>query len=261
MLLLIKMKSRKLGSISGFFPFFNDWGTIGSLVTTLDMVLQEVATDYEIIIVDDGSEERSKEVLRMLTKKFSKLRIITHEKNKGYGGALKSGIYNSKMDWIFYTDGDAQFDPRDLKILIEKKNKSTDIVCGYRIKRADPWYRLVTGRTYHYFTKLLFNTKLKDIDSDFRLMRRSMFDKVKLEQDSGLICIEMIRKIQDFGYKFQDVGVTHYWRTSGKSAFFNVERVRKVVMGLLVLWYKLVIQKEHLKNATTTSKELKSAGA
>lgn len=83
-----------------------------------------------------------------------------------------------------------------------------------------------------------------------------MFDKVKLESDSGLICVEMIRKIDDFGFKFQDIGVTHYWRTSGKSAFFNFERISKVVLGLLVLWYKLVIKKEHLKYANQKSLQL-----
>jgi glycosyltransferase involved in cell wall biosynthesis len=248
------MSNIKKPTISAFFPFLNDWGTIGSLVTAVDAILQKVASNYEIIIVDDGSDEKSKEILKMLDKKFPKLRIITHKTNKGYGGALKSGIYGSKMDWIFYTDGDAQFDPRDLKILLDKKNKTTDIICGYRIKRADPFYRLLTGRTYHYLTKLLFNIPLKDIDSDFRLMRRGIFEKVKLESDSGLICVEMIRKIADFGYKFQDVGVTHYWRTSGKSAFFNINRISKVVFGLLVLWYHLVIKKEHLKNIDQTYK-------
>ncbi len=255
------MKQSKKPTISAFFPFLNDWGTIGSLVTAVDTVLQKVSSQYEIIVVDDGSDEKSKEILKMLSKRFPKLRIITHKTNKGYGGALRSGIYNSKYDWIFYTDGDAQFDPRDLQILLEKKKKSTDIICGYRIKRADPWYRLVTGRTYHYFTKFLFGNPLRDIDSDFRLMRRSMFDKVKLEQDSGLICIEMIRKISDFGYKFQDVGVTHYWRTSGKSQFFNIKRVSKVISGLLILWYKLVIKKEHLVNEDRAHSKIKQANA
>lgn len=251
-----QMAASKKPTISAFFPFLNDWGTIGSLVTAVDTVLQKVASNYEIIIVDDGSDEKSKEILKMLDRRFPKLRLITHKTNRGYGGALKSGIYGSKMDWIFYTDGDAQFDPRDLKILLEKKKKNTDIICGYRIKRADPFYRLITGRTYHYLTKLLFNVPIHDIDSDFRLMRRSMFDKIKLESDSGLICVEMIRKIADFGYKFQDVGVTHYWRTSGKSAFFNFDRISKVVFGLLVLWYKLVIKKEHLKYAHHKSLQL-----
>jgi glycosyltransferase involved in cell wall biosynthesis len=255
------MKSSKKPTISGFFPFLNDWGTIGSLVTALDVVLQEAASDYEIIIIDDGSDERSKEILKMLKKKFSKVKIITHEKNQGYGGAIKDGIKNSKMDWIFYTDGDAQYDPRDLRILIKNQNKKTDIINGYKIKRSDPWFRKLTGKSYHFFVKTLFNVPIRDTDCDFRLMKRSIFDKVKLESNSGLICAEMIKKISDSGFKFQEVPVHHYWRTSGKSQFFNIRRVSKVVFGLLVLWYKLVIRKEHLKNAASETDKLQPARA
>ncbi len=240
----------KLSSVSGFFPYLNDWGTIGSLVATLDIVLQEIARDYEIIIVDDGSDDRSKEVLKFLTKRFSKLKIVTYQKNRGYGGAIKSGILASKMDWIFYTDGDAQYDPRDLRTFLKNKKKNVDIINGYKIKRSDPWYRKLAGKTYHYIVKILFRIPIRDIDCDFRLMKRSIFDVVKLESDSGLICAEMIKKISDKGFIFQEVPVTHYWRTSGKSQFFNFKRVFKVASGLLTLWYKLEIQKTHLKDAS-----------
>lgn len=241
-------------TITGFFPFLNDWGTIGSLVAALDSVLRDVTSKYEILIVDDGSDEKSKEILSVLKKRFRKLRIITHQKNRGYGGAIKSGISNAKMDWIFYTDGDAQYDPRDLRLLLEKMKRNVHIINGYKIKRQDPWFRKLTGKTYHYFIKTLFNTPIRDTDCDFRLMRRSIFDKVSLESNSGLICAEMIKKISDHGFKFQEVAVNHYWRTSGKSQFFNLKRVSKVVFGLLVLWYKLVIKKEHLKYGYSKNK-------
>lgn len=234
-------------TISGFFPFLNDWGTIGSLVATLDSVLKKNTSNYEILIIDDGSNIRSKEILRDLKSVFKKVRIITHKVNRGYGGAIKSGIANSKMDWIFYTDGDAQYDPKELEILINCKKDKTDVVNGYKIKRADPWYRVVMGKMYHYFVKILFDTPIRDTDCDFRLMRRSIFNNIKLESNSGLICTEMIKKISDGGFSFQEVGVHHYWRTSGKSQFFNIKRVSRVITGLLVLWYRLVVLKEHLK--------------
>jgi glycosyltransferase involved in cell wall biosynthesis len=248
------MKPQKKPTISGFFPFLNDWGTIGSLVAALDSVLRNVTSNYEILIIDDGSDEKSKEILTVLRKRFRKVRIITHVKNRGYGGAIKSGIANSKMDWIFYTDGDAQYDPRDIKLLLEKRKRSVDIINGYKIKRSDPWFRKVTGRTYHFFVKTLFNVPIRDTDCDFRLMKRTIFDKVKLESNSGLICAEMVKKIADYGFRFQEVPVTHYWRTSGKSEFFNFKRVSRVVFGLLILWYKLVIKKEHLKHGYQKSK-------
>lgn len=247
------MEKIRKPTVSGFFPYLNDWGTIGSLVATLDIVLQEVASCYEIIIVDDGSDDKSKEILHFLTRRFEKLRIITHPKNRGYGGAIKSGIRNSKMDWIFYTDGDAQYDPRDLRVFFKKKLEKVDIINGYKIKRADPWYRKLTGKIYHYFIKILFKVPISDTDCDFRLMRRSIFKVVKLESDSGLICAEMIKKISDAGFIFQELPVNHYWRTSGKSQFFNFNRVLQVVFGLFTLWYKLEIKKVHLKNVSKKS--------
>lgn len=243
-------KTRSKLSISGFFPFLNDWGPIGSLVATLDQTLQKISSDYEIIIVDDGSDYRSKEVLVFLKRKYSNLRVVTHARNRGYGGAVKSGIKNSKKEWIFYTDGDAQYDPRELLILIKHLKPGIDIVNGYKIKRSDPWYRVVVGRIYHYVVKILFNIPIRDTDCDFRLMRREIFDVVDLESDSGVICAEMIKKISDFGFKFAEAPIHHYLRTSGKSQFFNFYRAGKVVIDLLGLWYKLVIKKDHLRHAS-----------
>lgn len=234
-------------SISGFFPYLNDWGTIGSLVTSLDDVLQKRARQYEIVVVDDGSDKRSKEILQTLKKKFPKLRIVSHQKNGGYGAAIKSGIKTSRFDWIFYTDGDAQYDPKDLEKLLNVLGSKSDVINGYKIKRNDPWYRIFLGKSYHHTVKLFFRTPIRDTDCDFRLMRKSIFNKVNLESDTGLICVEMIKKISDFGFKFQEIPVNHYWRTSGKSQFFNFKRTSAVLFGLSKLWYKLVVKKEHLK--------------
>ncbi len=235
---------RKSGSISGFFPFLNDWGTIGSLVAGLDEALSQITNDYEILIIDDGSDESSKNILRSLKKKFKKLRIITHNKNRGYGGALKSGFKNARKEWVFYTDGDAQYDPREVKKLWEAKKKRSDVVNGYKIKRQDPFHRVILGKTYHYTVKLLLNVPIRDTDCDFRIIRRSIFEKVNLESDSGLICAEMIKKISDEGFKFQEVPVTHFWRTSGKSQFFNFRRTFRMGFGLLHIWYRLVVCKK-----------------
>lgn len=232
-------------TISGFFPFLNDWGTIGSLVLGLDSKLQKISSEYEILIVDDGSDKSAKDILSSLTEAFPKVRIITHEKNKGYGGALRSGFDNAKYDWIFYTDGDAQYDPREITLLSEKISENVDVINGYKIRRSDPFYRKITGKGYHFVVKLLFNVPIRDTDCDFRLIRKNVFEKVKLEENTGLICTEMIRKISDAGFKFVEVPVHHFWRTSGKSQFFNLVRVGQVIIGLLGLWYRLVLKPTH----------------
>ncbi len=230
-------------SISAFFPVYNDWGTIPSMVLLVNSVLEKVASEYEIILVDDGSKPMTKKVLEELAKKMDKVRIITHEKNKGYGGALKSGFYNARHELIFYTDGDAQYNPLELPLLLEKFSDETDIVNGYKISRSDPVYRKIIGRLYHYTTKMMFGFKIRDVDCDFRLIRKSVFDDLKLDYSSGVICVELVARMTRRGFRFAEVPVHHYYRVSGKSEFFNFKRIYRVGRNLIKLWYKIRIKK------------------
>ena len=153
---------------------------------------------------------------------------------------MKTGFRNSKKDLIFYTDGDGQYDVKEMKRLLTRIDKS-DIVNGYKIKRADRLYRVVLGGMYNLAAKILFNIKMKEIDCDFRLMRRKIFDKIELESDSGVICVEMMKKIQSAGFKISDVPVHHYPRVSGSSQFFKLTRLVPVFIGLMRQWLKLVV--------------------
>ena len=236
---------KKKHSITAFFPVYNDWGTISSMVLLVDGVLEKIASDYEIILIDDGSNAMTKRVLEELSRKVSRLKVITHYKNKGYGAALKTGIYNSKFDLIFYTDGDAQYNPEELKLLIHELNDGIDIVNGYKISRSDPVYRKILGKLYHNITRLIFGFKIRDVDCDFRLMRKKIFQDMVLEYNSGIICVEMITKITKRGYKFAEVPVHHYYRVSGKSEFFNFARIFQVIKNLIKLWYKIQIRKKY----------------
>ncbi len=230
-------------SISAFFPVYNDWGTIPSMALLVNSVLEKVAAEYEIILVDDGSNQITKQVLVELATKLKNLRIITHKKNKGYGGALKSGFYNAKYDLVFYTDGDAQYNPLELTLLLEKLDDDVDIVNGYKISRSDPVYRKILGKLYHHVTKMMFGFRIRDVDCDFRLIRRKVFDDLKLEYNSGVICVEMIARMTRRGYRFIEVPVHHYYRVSGKSEFFNFKRLFRVIKNLIKLWYKIRIKK------------------
>ena len=240
--------ANKKYQISAFFPVYNDWGTIPTMVLLAEKVLKKIAADYEIILVDDGSNNLTKKVLETLSQKIENLRIITHEKNKGYGGALKSGFYNAKYELIFYTDGDAQYNPLELEKLVEKMDDDVDIVNGYKISRQDPFYRKVIGRLYHYTTKIMFRFKIRDVDCDFRLIRKSLFDNLELKYNSGIICVEMISKFTARGARFVEVPVTHYFRVSGKSQFFNFKRIFKTGVHLLKLWYWIRIKKQYQNN-------------
>jgi glycosyltransferase involved in cell wall biosynthesis len=237
---------KKLDSISAFFPAYNDAATISSMVIATVLTLPKVTDDYEVIVVNDGSPDHTGEMLAELARVYPQVRIVTHPKNKGYGGALKSGFAAATRDWIFYTDGDAQYDPRELPRLVAAATEDCDVVNGFKIERFDPLHRVVIGRLYHHIVRLLFGFRLRDVDCDFRLLRRAVFDKISLTSTSGTICLELVKKLQDLGFRFKEVPVHHYHRAHGKSQFFNFPRLIKTAKQLAGLWWNLVVRKEHL---------------
>ena len=140
---------KKLESISAFFPAYNDAATISSMVIATLLTLPKVTDDYEVIVVNDGSPDHTGEMLKELARVYPQVRVVTHEKNRGYGGALRSGFAAATKTWIFYTDGDAQYDPRELPRLVEAVTEDCDVVNGYKIARSDPLHRVLIGRLYH----------------------------------------------------------------------------------------------------------------
>lgn len=235
----------RLPSISAFFPAYNDGGTIASMVVTAITTLRQLTDDYEVIVVNDGSRDYTAEVLEELAARYPQLRVIHHPGNRGYGAALRTGFANASKEWVFYTDGDAQYDPHELTALVAALREGVDVVNGYKIVRHDPLSRRIIGRIYHHFVRLTFGFKLRDVDCDFRLIRRSLFDTIRLESDSGTICLEMVKKFQDAGFVFAQVPVHHYHRQYGVSQFFNWRRLLRTARQLAVLWWKLIVRKEH----------------
>jgi glycosyltransferase involved in cell wall biosynthesis len=233
-------------SLSIFFPAYNDAGTIASLVLIAHMTARELTDDYEVIVIDDGSPDHTGELLDEMARHFAWLRVVHHTKNRGYGGALRTGFASAAKDLIFYTDGDAQYDPREMVRLYEALAPDVDFVNGYKIGRSDPAHRIAIGRLYHTFVRTVFGLRLRDVDCDFRLMRRGVFDKVALTRSSGVICVELMKKVQDHGFRIAQVPVHHFHRSYGRSQFFNVPRVARTLFDLARLWVELVLRKEHL---------------
>lgn len=227
----------KLSSLSVFFPAFNDEKTIPVLIKKASALLPKITNDYEIIIVNDGSKDGTAAVLKRLEEKMPYLRVVTHKVNKGYGAALKSGFRTAKKNFVFYTDGDGQYDFNELKNLVVKMKNGVDMVNGYKINRADSVFRIVCGELYSKFIKLIFGLKIKDVDCDFRLIRKKVFKKIKLKKNSGAICVELVKKIQDAGFKIVDVPVHHYPRLSGRSTFFNPISILKTFIDDLSLFW------------------------
>jgi glycosyltransferase involved in cell wall biosynthesis len=233
--------------LSIFFPAYNDAGTIASLVLVAHMTARTLTDDYEVIVVDDGSPDHTGALLDEMAKHFPWMKVVHHETNRGYGGALRTGFLTASKDVVFYTDGDAQYDPREMVKLWEALSPDVDFVNGYKISRHDPLHRVVIGRAYHWFVKLAFSLRLRDVDCDFRLVRHRVFEKVRLTRSSGVICVELMKKVQDHGFRIAEVPVHHFHRTYGKSQFFNFPRVLRTLVDLTTLWWELVVRKLHLR--------------
>jgi glycosyltransferase involved in cell wall biosynthesis len=233
--------------LSVVFPAYNDAGTIASMVVAARLAARRLADDYEIVVVNDGSSDHTAEVLSELESVFPELRVVHHPKNRGYGGALRSGFQTATKGLIFYTDGDAQYDPREMESLFAVWEEGSDFVNGVKIDRSDPLHRAIIGRVYHWFVRLAFGLPLQDVDCDFRLFRRAIFDKVALTKDSGVICVELMKKVHDHGFRIQQVPVHHYHRVYGRSQFFNFRRVGRTLLDLARLWNELVVRKIHLE--------------
>lgn len=228
-------------SVSIFYPCYNDWGTMGSMVMLTLRTAEALDLDYDVTLVDDGSGAHTLELLEEIEAQYDKVKIVRHEQNKGYGGALRSGFQAASKEWIFYTDGDAQYDVREMERLIEHAGPDVDVVQGYKIDRHDPLHRIIIGRIYHWMVKVAFGLKLRDVDCDFRLIRRTVFDTVNLRHDSGVICAEMMTKIQRANFRVVEVPVHHYQRAHGKSQFFNFPRIARVAKNLTGLWINMVL--------------------
>jgi glycosyltransferase involved in cell wall biosynthesis len=235
----------KPAGLSVFFPAYNDSGTIASMVIRAVQAASELTPDYEVIVVNDGSADATAQIADELARTYPRVRVVHHPKNRGYGGALQSGFRSATKELIFYTDGDAQYDPAELEDLWARLTPEADMVNGYKISRSDPWHRIVIGRVYHHIVSLMFGLTVRDVDCDFRLMRRRIFERINLEKTSGVICLEMMKKIEDAGFRIVEVPVHHYHRAFGKSQFFNFPRIAKTGVDVLRLWFALVILRQH----------------
>jgi len=244
--------------ISAFFPCFNDAGTIASMVMEALVVLRELASEYEVVVVENGSTDYAWDVLDELERLYGengvdprdrgRVRIIRFAEALDYGGALRAGFGACRYDLIFYTDGDGQYDVRELRSLYaalereEAAGRRVDVVMGNKLTRRDPVHRRFISYTYHHLMRFVFRFEVHDVDCDFRLIKRHVFDKVILTQNSGAIALELMTKVQMQGFRTVEVPVNHFHRAYGGSQFFRFGRIIKVIVSLAKLWWWLRVQ-------------------
>jgi glycosyltransferase involved in cell wall biosynthesis len=229
-------------SLSVFFPAYNDAPSLPGLLARTFAVLEAHVVDYEVIVIDDGSYDGTAAVLEQLRGQYgARLRVVTHPRNRGYGGALRSGFEAATKEFVFYTDGDSQYDVSELPRLLELVGPNTGLVNGYKLERHDPAHRVWIGKAYNFCARLLFRIRIRDIDCDYRLIRRALLERIHLTSTSGTICVELVRKLEMTGCGVVETGVRHYPRLYGKSQFFRLRSLATTLHELARLWVRVVI--------------------
>lgn len=231
----------ELKNLSVFFPLVNEEENVEKTVEKAVKVLGSLHLEYEIILINDGSTDNTAAVIEKLAKSNSKIKTIHHEKNLGYGAALKSGFYNAKYDVIAYTDGDGQFDISQIQRFIEKLDIA-DLIIGYRIDRKDPIHRKLFAKGWALAILLFFRLKLKDVDCGFKMIKRKVLDKIpKLEsQRGGMINAELAIKAKKYGFRVTQVGVNHYPRVFGKPTGANINVIIRSFIDLFKIWWRFL---------------------
>lgn len=232
----------KLKELSLFFPAYNEEANLSLTVEKAIPVLKRVADKFEILIINDGSKDKTGEVAERLAKKYSFIRVIHHNPNRGYGGAFKSGIYNSKYEWITFTDSDGQFDFSEITKFIEKQRQTgADLVIGYYLKRAVPFVRILGSKFWEMAVFFLFGMKVTDTDCGFKFFRKKVVEAIsQLEAERGpFINSEFLIKAQRCGFKIVEVGVHHYPRKAGRATGASFKVIYTGLKDLITLRTKI----------------------
>jgi glycosyltransferase involved in cell wall biosynthesis len=230
----------KQEELSVFFPAYNEAANIGTTVKKALKALPKVAKKWEVIVIDDGSKDKTGEIVKQLAKKEKRIRLITHSPNKGYGEALKSGYYNARYQLIAMTDADGQFDLKEIDKLLAKIDQA-EVVWGFRINRQDSALRKFFGWGWTFLANLLLGIKVKDVDCGFKLVKKQVIKKIpKLTSTrGGMISPELLGKAKKAGFKITEVGVHHYPRKEGHQTGADINVIVNSFLDLAKLWWQL----------------------
>jgi len=228
----------RLPSISAFFPAYNEEGNVTAMVERFTAVLPQLADDYEIIVVNDGSRDRTAEIADGLAAADPHVRVVHHGQNRGYGGALKSGFDASQKAYVFFTDGDGQFDVAEIANLLPHIPEY-DVVIGYRIDRAEGGLRRLNAGAWNFLVRQLFGIPSRDVDCAFKLFDRRVFDVVHPEAEGAMISTEILARTVRAGFKITEVGVHHYVRRHGTPTGANPLVIARAFYELFRLYRRI----------------------
>lgn len=221
-----------------FLPAHNEEGNIERVVKGFCATLGEVADNYEVIVVDDGSRDRTGEVADRMAAADSHVKVVHHQVNRGYGGAVISGVRAATQPYVLLCDGDGQFDPGDIAALARKTPKY-DVVVGRRVTRADPLMRRLNGKAWTMLVRLLFGLKIHDIDCGFKLFKRDFLDGLELRAQGAMISTELMARIAGRGARVCEVDVRHLPRLTGEQSGANLKVILRAFRELFRLFNEL----------------------
>lgn len=226
------------GSISVILPAYNESANIGDTITRCVSALERFFKDFEIIVVDDGSSDGTSNKVKKLFGEDSRIRIVRHEHNKGYGAALRSGFSSAEKNWLFFMDSDGQFDPYEIEKLLPLMSNDA-VIAGYRIRRSDSFYRKVMGYIYTKVINLTFGLKVKDLNCAFKLMPTEFVKSLALSSSGALINAEILVRASERGITLKEVGVNHYPRRAGKQSGGSLRVIMKAVKEFFSVYWAL----------------------
>lgn len=230
-------------SLSVFFPAFNEEKNIKSTVEDAVAVLKTLPLEWEILVVNDGSKDKTAFEVEELMKKYPTVRLINHQGNKGYGGALKTGFTQAKYPWVVFADSDGQFKFDDVKKMLEKTDEA-DVILGYRLNRADPFQRRIFTWGWKMLAMIILGLNVRDYSCGFKMIKKNVFEAIMpINSEEKVTQIEMLIKAKRKGYKFAEVGVHHYPRIHGVPTGANLAVVIKSFVDMMKLWQELQFSK------------------
>ncbi len=237
MLPIVKNPARVPG-LSVFLPSHNEEANVERVVRGYLEVLPKFADDYEVIVVDDGSTDRTGEIAMRLCAENPRVRLVQHEVNRGYGGAVISGIRAARMPYVMLSDGDGQFDPDDTGKLVAFVPEY-DVVVGRRARRADSIVRKFNGIAWTLLVRMLLGVRISDIDCGFKLFKRGFLERIELKARGAMISTELMARLAGLGAKVREVEVTHLPRLAGEQSGANLKVVMRAFRELFVLYGEL----------------------
>jgi len=234
--------TRQIEKLSVFLPAYNEEANLERTVKNVVENLKKKVTEWEIIIVDDGSKDKTGKIADNLAKSNKNIKVIHHSPNRGYGGAFKSGLYGCKYPWISFIDSDGQFDFREISRFIETQSKTkADLVIGFYLGRKVPFTRKLNSKIWQLIVFLLFGLNVRDIDCGFKLISKKVVDTIPhLESERGaFISSEFLIKAKKMGFKIVEIGVQHYPRKFGEATGAKLNVIIQSFIDLFKLWQKI----------------------